>query len=231
MTSAARTATPAPPETLADEARALLAQLADPQRAVAMQAYMRGLFPFFGVGTPARRAQLKPWLALVPVDAAPATAEALWRLPERECQLVACDLLARHARKLPAECMPRLARLVVTRAWWDTVDTLASKVYGPMALRHPECLAALDACVAHEDLWLRRVALIYQLSYGEATDTARLQTALDANLAHPDFFIRKAMGWALRQYARTDPDWVRDYLQSRGARVPPLTRREALRHL
>lgn len=216
---------------LAQALRDRLATQADAARAAAMSAYMRGQFAFLGVPTPLRRSLARSWIAEVPPSLALEVAEVLWHAEEREAQYAACDLLAGHVRALPPGCAGRLAALVCARSWWDTVDPLASNVFGSMARRDASTLAAIDGYVNHAEMWLRRVALLYQLQYKTATDLARLQAALDANLPHPDFFIRKAMGWALRQYARTDPEWVRIYLRSRGDRVPPLTRREAAKHL
>jgi len=216
---------------LAQTLRESLAAQADAARAAAMTAYMRGQFAFFGVPTPLRRSLTRSWISGAAPSLALDVAEILWRSEERECQYAACDLLVRHARALPLHSAERLAALVCTKSWWDTVDPLASNVFGPLALRDVSVLAAIDGYVNHEQMWLRRVAVLHQLQYKAATDLARLQAALDANLAHPDFFIRKAMGWALRQYARTDPEWVRIYLRSRGDRVPALTRREAVKHL
>lgn len=207
----------------------------DAQRAAPMAAYMKHRFAFFGLPMPLRRALQKPWF--VQIGPAPAAdwlmevAEALWAYPERECQYAACDLLVRHVRQLSPALEPRLAQRVQAKAWWDSVDSLASGVYGPLVARYPALAEQMSCYATADDLWLRRVAILYPLQHKAQTDIGRLAAILDANLAHPDFFIRKAMGWILRQYARTDPDWVRAYLVARGARVPALTRREALKHL
>lgn len=228
--------TPAPtPAHFAADLHQQLALLADPARATQMAAYMRGRFAFFGIQTPARRAAVKG--AVAGLGRAPAgevvlaVAEALWAFPERECQYVAVDLLVKFAARLDAGHEPRLAALVQARAWWDSVDLLAAHVYGSLCRRFPELRARLDAYATHDDLWLRRVAILHQLNYAADTDRARLSAILEANLGHPDFFIRKAMGWALRQFARHDPDWVRGWLQAQGEGVSALTRREALKHL
>jgi len=219
----------------ADALQALFAGHADGGRAPAMAAYMKGQFEFFGIDTPRRRALTRGWLAdfgRQPDEAVLLqVAEALWRLPQRECQYAACDLLARHAARLGPTSLARLAKLADSKAWWDTVDTLAAKVFGTLADRHPELEDAIAGWAGADSHWLRRVAILYQLGRGSATDTQRLAHVVDANLAERDFFIRKAIGWALRQYARTDPAWVRAYLASRGPRLSPLSRREAAKHL
>lgn len=215
--------------------RAVFSAHADPARAAPMAAYMKHRFDYFGLPTPLRRALQKPLFA--PLGKTPPAgwlidvAEALWAFPERECQYAACDLLVKFAGRLSADEEPRLAACVRARAWWDTVDMLATRVFGPLVARDPALLRVMDRYATHDDLWLRRVAILYPLHFKAETDTERLTRILDANLGHPDFFIRKAMGWVLRQVARTDPVWVRLYVATRGERVAPLTRREALKHL
>lgn len=111
------------------------------------------------------------------------------------------------------------------------MDLLAARVFGALYRIAPELRARLDGYARHEDRWLRRVAILHQLHYGAETDRVRLAETLTANLGDGDFFVRKAMGWALRQFARTDPEWVRGWLAAHSGRVSGLTRREALKHL
>lgn len=200
-----------------------------------MAAYMKDRFKFFGIPTPQRRVLTRAILADIGREPDPEwlmqLAEALWLRDERECQYAATDLLVKHANRLVPEQEPRLARLVCDKSWWDTVDALAARVYGALVCNAPSLLPVLDGYASNENLWLRRVAILYQLHYAVDTDLTRLSATLAANLQHPDFFIRKAMGWALRQYARTEPDWVRAWLATQGAAVPALTRREASKHL
>lgn len=134
--------------------------------------------------------------------------------------------------------------LIVDGAWWDHVDTLAAHRVGDILHSHREpTTAVLRQWMVADDLWLRRTAIISQLGHGPDTDLDLLSDAIDANLDASassgtpataygrEFFIRKAIGWALRQYARTDPDWVRAFVDSRGDRLSGLSRREALKHL
>jgi 3-methyladenine DNA glycosylase AlkD len=232
---AVKLAVPTSPEQFAAALRDRLARHADPARAAAMAAYMRAQFVFFGVPTPARRAAVKPLVATLgkAPDAAwlMRVAQALWAFPERECQYVAVDLLVRFAPLLQPEQEAQLAALVRAKAWWDSVDLIAAHVYGGLCRRATHVRAHVDGYATHADLWLRRVALLYQLNYGADTDRARLAAILEANLDQPDFFIRKAMGWALRQFARHDAPWVRAWLAQHAPRVSGLTRREALKHL
>lgn len=215
--------------------RQQLAAHADPARAAPMAAYMKQRFMFFGIPTPARRAAVKAQVASLgrtpDADWLLAVAEALWGFEERECQYVAVDLLVKFAARFEAQYEPQLAALVRAKAWWDSVDLIAAHVYGSLCHREPALRARLDGYATHADLWLRRVAILHQLNYAGETDRARLDAILAANLDHPDFFIRKAMGWALRQFARHDADWVRDWLLAHADRVSGLTRREAMKHL
>ncbi|HSD39477.1 MAG TPA: DNA alkylation repair protein [Rhodocyclaceae bacterium] len=215
--------------------RQRLATLADPARAAPMAAYMKQRFVFFGIPTPARRAAVKVQVASLgrapAADWLLAVAEALWGFDERECQYVAVDLLVKFAARFEASHEPRLAALVQAKAWWDSVDLIAAHVYGSLCRRAPALQVRLDAYAMREDMWLRRVAILHQLNYAGETDRARLAAILTANLDQADFFIRKAMGWALRQFARHDADWVRDWLDAHADRVSGLTRREALKRL
>lgn len=221
--------------TTAHALQQIFADAADPERALGMVAYMKELFPFFGIQTPQRRVLTRPWLAAI--GRTPEArdllgiAESLWKCPQRECQYAAVDMLVKHAKRFKPQHESRLAALICKKSWWDTVDLLAAHVYGKLAQDSEVVRRTLDGYAEHENLWLRRVAILYQLHYAEQTDLARLTTILEANLDHPDFFIRKAMGWALRQYARTDAGWVKRWLQAHGDAVPALTRREAGKHL
>lgn len=213
--------------------RIALQGAANPLRAQAMAAYMRGQFVFYGVATPERRAITSPLQKRIVKEldevAILALAAALWREPEREYQYAACDLLVAACKTLTPAALPILEQLVTMKSWWDTVDTLATRVIGTLVLREPALVARMEELSHHPDLWLRRVAILYQLHWKAKTDCARLLAICLRNSADPDFFIRKAIGWALRQYARTAPATVADWLVRYS--FSPLTRREAGKHL
>lgn len=212
-----------------------LAPLADPGRARPMAAYMRDRFAFLGIATPDRRAAtrsiVKQAKAEADLEALVAAARSLWRKREREFHYAAIDLLVAGEAKLAPSALPAIAGLITTHSWWDTVDPLAAGVVGPLAARHPVLRRTLDAWSADPNLWLRRTAILHQLRYGPATDTRRLFASCVANAGSPDFFVRKAIGWALRQYAYTDPQAVRAFLQAEQGRLSPLSLREAGKHL
>lgn len=200
-----------------------------------MARYMRERFRFLGIATPARRAATRSLVAAAKREADEpelrAAAIALWRLPEREYQYAACDLLSVCQRSLTAKSVPALRRLITTKSWWDTVDALASRVVGPLAERVAGVRDTMDAWSRDADPWLRRAAILHQLGFAERTDEARLFRYCEANLADGDFFIRKAIGWALRQHAYVAPQAVSRFLRDHADRLSALTKREAARHL
>ena len=134
------------------------------------------------------------------------------------------------------DSLPLAAHLVTTGAWWDLVDPVSTGLVGSILLAHrPETTPILVGWATADDLWLRRSAIIAQLAHKTWTDPDLLSYALGQNLEGSrygsEFFIRKAIGWALRQYGRTDPDWVRTFVDAHAARLSGLSRREALKHL
>lgn len=194
-----------------------------------MAAYMHHRFPFLGVPTPVRRrataAIIKGWRGN-PLPAA----QALWRCPEREFQYLACDLLERHGPGLAAADLDGLLALVVDKSWWDTVDTLAKRV-GTLVRRDPSLVSRMNRLIADDNLWLRRVALLHQLGWKGATDPDRLFAYCRRRAGDREFFIRKAIGWALRDYAWQAPEAVRAFLAEAGRELSPLSRREAAKNL
>jgi len=223
------------PEQLVTQVQHTLAALADPARAVAMHAYLREQFPFLGIPTPARRAALKPLLKVdFDQQRLLTVADRLWWLPEREYHYAAIDLLARHVGRLDLSAVGPLLALAQREPWWETVDGLAGVVGDVVrAARRsdPDAQAAMDAALRHECLWVRRIAMLHQLGWKQHTDVQRL-LAYALALGHEDeFFIRKAIGWALRDFARTQPETVRQFVQANATRLSALTVREARKHL
>ncbi|MBV2356392.1 DNA alkylation repair protein [Streptomyces sp. J2-1] len=227
-----------PPSALADRVLDRLTVVygaaADPARAVGMRAYMKDAAPFLGIPAPARRALSRTVLEGVPrPDEADCTALALrcWALPEREYHYFAVDYLRRHVARRTSAFLPVVRHLVETVSWWDTVDPLAAHVVGPLVAADPRLTADMDAWIADPNLWTARTALLHQLRYRRHTDTARLFAYCLRQSGHPDFFIRKAIGWALREYAKTDADAVRGFLARERGRFAPLSVREALKNV
>ena len=198
-----------------------------------MRGYLRGQFPFLGIPTPQRRALLKPILAEAKpwIDEAflRGAARALWKMPEREYQHAAIELLERSPSKLSTVSLPLLRELIQTKSWWDTVDTLSTHCVARLVLRYPAMRGEMDAWSTDEDFWIRRCAIVHQILYKEKTDVERLFEYCAANANDPEFFIRKAIGWALRQYAFTDARAVVEFVESHGG-LSNLSKREALKH-
>ncbi|MGW0557799.1 DNA alkylation repair protein [Streptomyces sp. NPDC002926] len=207
---------------------------ADPTRAAEAAAYMKDIAPHLGIYTAARRALSRTVLRGTPrPDEADCTAIALrcWELPEREYQYFAVDYLRRYVGRCSSGFLPVVRRLVVTLSWWDTVDALASHVVGPLVTADTELKSAMDTWIDDDNLWVARTALLHQLRYKDATDTERLFGYCLTRADDPDFFIRKAIGWCLREYAKIDPDAVRDFVDGARDRLSPLSVREAMKHL
>jgi 3-methyladenine DNA glycosylase AlkD len=215
-----------------------LAELADPVRAEATRAYMKSVMPYRGLTTAARRGLVRAAQAATPPAEAGAwlaSILALWReAAYREERYAAIDLLIDRraaAWRTPA-LVPTIEELVVTGAWWDLVDPVATRALGDLLGRfHGEVRPVVAAWAGSDNMWLRRSAVICQIKAKAATDTALLEHCIEANIGQRDFFIRKAIGWALREYAKTDPDWVAAFVGGRADRLSPLSRREALKHI
>lgn len=231
--------TPAVPHSdLADTVMARLTTAypsgADADRAAGMAAYMKGIAPFIGLHATTRRELSRDVLdGTGRPDEADCTAIALrcWERPEREYRYFAADYLRRHVRRCSSGFLPVVRHLVVTDSWWDTVDALAAHVVGPLVSADPRLKSRMDTWIGDDDPWVARTALLHQLRYKHATDTQRLFAYCLRRADHPDFFIRKAIGWCLREYAKTDPDAVRDFVTANRDRLSPLSVREASKHL
>ncbi|MFA6070719.1 MAG: DNA alkylation repair protein [Janthinobacterium sp.] len=221
---------------LHDELKIALEAAAEPGRAAPMQAYMRDQFVFLGVAAPQRRLAVKALLADlkgVGADALLDHAHLLWQQPQREYQHVALDMLALHRRQLSIEHIPALLALARQRAWWDSVDGMAGIVGDVLQAelrRGGNGHAHMSDALRHMDFWLRRIAMLHQLGWRGDTDAGWLFDAALA-LAHEDeFFIRKAIGWALRDYAHHAPAEVLAFATEHRQQLSPLSYREALKH-
>ncbi|EOD65422.1 DNA alkylation repair protein [Amycolatopsis vancoresmycina] len=214
-----------------------LAELADAAKAPAMQAYMKSAMPFRGVPKPQRSALLKQVLAdhILPDRVTySATVLELWRTAEyREERYAAIDLSGYRAyrRWQDPELLAMYEEMLVTGAWWDYVDELAIRRIGPiLRADRARVTPGMRAWAADTDLWRRRTAIICQVGAREETDTDLLRHAIEPAIAEPEFFLRKGIGWALRDYAKTAPDWVRSFVDEHPG-LSGLSRREALKHI
>jgi 3-methyladenine DNA glycosylase AlkD len=232
-------ATPDPDRTLIQAIRLQLLAQRNPTKAQGMQAYMKSAMPYHGVQTPALReicGQVFGDHPLGSFAAWHATVLALWReASHREERYAAIALIAdRRYRKhrTSMDALPTYRELIVDGASWDLVDPLATRTVAELLARHRgQMTTALLAWSRTPDLWLRRSAIICQVHAKAATDLGLLYACIEPNLGERDFFVRKAIGWALRAYAWTDPDEVARYVEANRDRLAPLSRREALKNL
>jgi 3-methyladenine DNA glycosylase AlkD len=211
--------------------RASLQAVADPERAEQMADYMKGRFDFLGVTSADRRAAQREFVAAARSEGPEAcllVALPLWREPEREFQYVGCDLLRSVGSRLPGRSLGDLRALVATKSWWDTVDSLA-KVVGSVVASHPDVAPELDDWVADDDMWVARAAILHQLGWKERAQPKVVFRYCEARMDHGDFFVRKAIGWALRDLARTRPEEVWAFVDAH-PEMSGLSRREATRH-
>lgn len=202
----------------------------DPARAVQMAAYMRGQFSFLGIPAPRQKVLLREAKAGVAQPTQSELAEvsrALWTMAEREYQYAAIALLISNVRWCDATFLPEVRELLGAKPWWDTVDALAARVVGPLVAASPELWDEMDAWAGSANPWLARTAILHQLGYKQRTDQERLFRYCRQRSGEGDFFIRKAIGWALREYSKTEAEAVRAFVDVEAA-LSPLSRREAL---
>ncbi|HEV2218594.1 MAG TPA: DNA alkylation repair protein [Candidatus Dormibacteraeota bacterium] len=217
--------------------RAELVARADPNRRAAMQAYMKSAMPFHG----AKSAQVREAVAAAFAKARFASCDewraevlAIWRDAKfREERYAALELAAdrRHRDCRNPDSLPMVEEMIVTGAWWDYVDEVAHLI-GDMLRAHPrELRPVMRRWSVDANMWKRRVSIICQISFKERTDLRLLYSNIRPNLADREFFIRKAIGWALRAYAWTDPVEVARYVRENESRLSGLSRREALKNV
>jgi len=204
---------------------------ANEKNACEMSAYMRDMFPFLGIKKPDRAALQKDFLKAAKkansIDWA--FVNECWTL-EREFQYLALDYLRVMQPLLTPDDIPRLRKLAVTKSWWDTVDFIDSLV-GDIALRFPEVNTVIIEWSTDENIWLRRIAIDHQLQRKTKTDTALLEQVILNNLGQKEFFINKAIGWALREYSKVNRTWVSDFVNQHRSQLAPLSIREASKYL
>lgn len=231
-----------PDEVLIDAIRSALAGAGDPERARGQQRYMKSAMPYRGITSGELRLILRPLLGGHRIGERAdwaATVLALWDDANyREERYAATALTGhRHYRGWQdPQAMPLYEHLVVTGAWWDHVDEIAAHRVGPILAAHRDTeTARMLAWSVADDMWLRRVSILCQLSHKGTSDLGLLEAVILNNLAGTaygqEFFIRKAIGWALRQHARVDADWVGAFVAAHRDRLSGLSIREALKHL
>ena len=218
---------------LVAEIRRVLREHADPALAPGQQAYMKSSMPFLGVRVPEVRKLTRAAARSSPpadLDELERAVRDLWEgATHREERYAATELTALRLAKGRLELLPLYEHIAVTGAWWDHVDEVAHRI-ADLHDAHPEPTArAVRRWGASSDMWLRRLAIISQLGRRDRVDRALLVDVIEPNVPDPEFFIRKAIGWALRDVARVEPGWVLIFADEHV--LSPLSRREALKHL
>ena len=208
-----------------------LKAVANPDDAVAMKAYMKNKFEFLGVKTPARRKLAKTFFKQQTDSVIDWNfINEAWSNSYRELQYAALDYLESRKKLLIPSDLSHLKKLAQTKSWWDTIDFL-DRLVGSIIARFPETKEIILAWSRDEDIWLRRLAIDHQLLRKEETDTELLEKILVNNLGQTEFFINKAIGWALRDYSKTNPDWVREFIERHQIEMAGLSIREGSKYL
>jgi len=202
----------------------------NPAQSEGMEAYLKNQFPFFGVKAPERRHLQKLCLKKHPIENADQLEiilYELWEKEEREFQYCGADLAAAYFKLLTQSQLACIKNLISHKSWWDTVDSLATQTLGLGAKKYPDWKAQMTHWAQDENLWIRRSALLYQLKYGKDTHVQELFSFCSQMASEKEFFIAKAIGWALRQYSRTNYTAVQKFVDT--TPLQALSRREALR--
>ena len=208
-----------------------LQNLANADDARAMKAYMRGRFEFLGVKTPARRKAAKAFFKKHGgADIDWRFVRQAWEHPFREMQYAALDYLETRKNLLRPGDLPQLKKLAQSKSWWDTIDFL-DRLAGGIIAGFPETRPVILQWSRDEDIWLRRLAIDHQLLRKDQTDQHLLEQILVNNLNQTEFFINKAIGWALRDYSKTNPEWVKNFIRQHHGKMAPLSIREASKYL
>ena len=208
-----------------------LKEVANPEDAIHMKAYMKDQFEFLGVKTPVRRKLSKVFFkknSSLAIDWK--FIHQAWDNPYREMQYVVLDYLQLKQKALTPSDLPKIKKLAQTKPWWDIIDFLCRSV-GFICLHYPETKKFVLEWSRDEDFWLRRIAIEHQLLQKEETDVQLLEQILINNLNQTEFFINKAIGWALRDYSKTNPDWVREFIEKYKDRLSKLSIKEGSKYL
>lgn len=213
--------------------RQLLSEHANPQRALEMSAYMKNRFAYFGLSKPHRAALTKSIMKDFAADASLDTEEfvkCLWMEPERELLYFAMEFVEKRKFWKKEESIELFEWMITHQSWWDSVDHIAAHFVGDYFIAFPKKKKEITARWASSDhLWLNRTAIIFQLFYKEDTDFELMKKYIAMHSTSKEFFHQKAIGWALRQYGKTNPDAVIEFVEN--APMANLSKREAMKHL
>ncbi len=204
------------------------------QDAAQMAAYMKNHFPFLGIRKPRLKELTRPLFErqnLPDGSDIPTCIQQLWELGPREFQMVALELFRKMEKVLCPADLPWITGLITQKSWWDTVDFLATHGVGVLRHKYPDqTTPIIENWIQHDNLWLTRSAVICQVLYRKKTDILFLEQAIIHNMERKEFFLKKAIGWALRAYAQENPTWVLGFVEAHSEALSGLSIREALKH-
>ncbi|HLO10693.1 MAG TPA: DNA alkylation repair protein [Pseudoneobacillus sp.] len=218
--------------TYVKELRQLLLEHRNEEDAKHMEQYMRNQFDFIGIRAPAMKALFKQYISekgLPKQEELQDVILELWDYPERELQMVALSILTKTVKQFKKDDIKILETIIRQKPWWDTVDYIAKHLVGPYFQMYPEMKRpTLEKWLESEHLWLVRSCILFQLGYKKETDENLLSVMIERSKHINDFFIEKAIGWSLREYARINPEFVKEFVETHD--LPKLSKREALKH-
>jgi 3-methyladenine DNA glycosylase AlkD len=197
-----------------------------------MEKYMKDHFPFLGIKSPLRKELEKQFFKETEILKVPFNSDfvtGLWEKDEREYHYTAITYIGKFIKKLPKDMISYLQRLITTKSWWDSVDSIAPLV-GELARKYPEIIEeTIDGWAVDDNFWLRRSAILFQLKYKQQTNADLLYDYIGKNADSKEFFIQKAIGWALREYSKTNPVSVKAFIE--GNKLAPLSVREGSKYV
>ena len=205
---------------------------ADPERAEKMSQYMRNQFDYWGIMSPVRKELEREFIneyGLPEMKDLKKITKDLWSLPQREYQYTAILIVSRMKRYWKDDMIPLFEYLIKTKSWWDTVDGVAPSLAGHYFKKFGGAKEVTGRWIESDDFWFRRSALIFQLKYRNTTDEKLLYSYIKKCNHEDEFFIRKAIGWSLREYAKWNPESVRKFVAN--TKLKPLSIKEALKHI
>jgi 3-methyladenine DNA glycosylase AlkD len=204
---------------------------ANPEIAFYAKKYMKGQYEYFGIKSQERRDLKKEFLqkyGLPGPEMLPLITKECWDLPQREYQYFIMEVQERLAKKAEKERIDLYEFMILKKSWWDTVDYIASNLVGVHFQKYPDLIYPVtEKWMATGNMWLQRTSLLFQLKYKKKTDVTLMTNYIQRLQGSKEFFINKAIGWILREYSKTDSDWVRHYVEKQS--LAPLSRREALK--
>ena len=206
---------------------------ADPEAASAMEKYMRNKFKFYGITSPTRKELSKSFFSkstLPPFEEIPAIVKHLWNLPQRELHYFAMELMAKYKKQFEPDTIELIEFMTLNNSWWDTVDYIAAHLAGAYFQKFPDKTNSITGKWNHSDnFWLQRMSLLFQLKYKDKTNTELLSKYIRHLAREKEFFIRKAIGWMLREYSKTNPKFVKKFIDEN--ELSALSKKEGLKRI